>query len=259
MRIVCFVFLSNHFHLLVLPTSAHQLATFMAYLLSNVAREVGRSHDWRDRFWARRYQAIVVSDEAGAQVDRLRYLLSHGAKEALVAAPADWPGPHCIDALLTGAPLRGTWVDRTAWFVARRMDLDVSARDFASKETIDLTPLPCWASLSIAARHLATTEILTDIEAEAKSKRQGRPPLGRDAILRQDPHQRPTRCERSPAPSVHAVTVAARRAFSAAYRRFVSAFRRAAARLRAGVRDVEFPAGSFPPRLPFVWGGSVRL
>jgi hypothetical protein len=36
------------------------------------------------------------------------------------------------------------------------------------------------------------------------------------------------------------------------YAEFVSAFRAAAEALRQGRRDVAFPAGSFPPALPFV-------
>jgi hypothetical protein len=36
------------------------------------------------------------------------------------------------------------------------------------------------------------------------------------------------------------------------YAEFVSAFRAAADALRQGRRDVPFPAGSFPPALPFV-------
>ncbi|MFL6236966.1 MAG: hypothetical protein ACJ76N_27805 [Thermoanaerobaculia bacterium] len=39
-----------------------------------------------------------------------------------------------------------------------------------------------------------------------------------------------------------------------AYALFVAAYRDAAEKLRAGVRNVVFPAGSFPPALPFASG-----
>src|SRR5690242_7802871 len=45
------------------------------------ACEAGRLVDWREKFWSRRYRAIVVSGEEGAQRERLKYVLSHGAKE----------------------------------------------------------------------------------------------------------------------------------------------------------------------------------
>lgn len=39
-----------------------------------------------------------------------------------------------------------------------------------------------------------------------------------------------------------------------AYALFVAAYRAAAEKLRAGIRDVAFPIGSFPPALPFMGG-----
>jgi len=93
-----------------------------------------------------------------------------------------------------------------------------------------------------------------EIDAEAARARQqsGAHVLGVKAILAQDPQARPTSIARSPAPLVHAATKAARRMFYVIYAEFVSAFRAAAEALRQGRRDVLFPAGSFPPALPFV-------
>ena len=56
------------------------------------------------------------------------------------------------------------------------------------------------------------------------------------------------------APLVHAASRKVRRALYEGYRAFVAAYREAADRLRAGDRAVVFPAGSFPPALPFVGG-----
>jgi len=50
----------------------------------------------------------------------------------------------------------------------------------------------------------------------------------------------------------HAASKSARQELYAAYGWFVAAFREAAEKLRAGDRTVSFPAGSFPPALPFV-------
>jgi REP element-mobilizing transposase RayT len=47
MKICACVFLSNHYHLLVVPESEHQLAEFMEFLNSNIARQLGRLHGWR--------------------------------------------------------------------------------------------------------------------------------------------------------------------------------------------------------------------
>jgi hypothetical protein len=73
---------------------AMKSARFMQYTDSNVAREVGDLVGWSGPFWARRYSAIMVSDEERAQVDRLRYILAQGVKENLVKRVLDWPGVH---------------------------------------------------------------------------------------------------------------------------------------------------------------------
>ena len=252
MRMVAFVFLSNHFHLLLLPDSPQQLAAFMTYLASNVAREVGRVRQWREKFWSRRYRAIAVSNEDAAQIARLRYVLAHGAKEGFVAKPRDWPGPHSIPALLEGAAIGGTWFDRSAEYRARRKGVECSSTDFASPEFITLTPLPCWAAWTETRRREAIADLLAAIEREAEILRAGKPPVGRKEILRQQPHEPPACSKRSHAPAFHVATQAARYALREAYRAFVSAFWRASERLRAGDRWVVFPAGSFPPALPYV-------
>ena len=87
-----FIFLSNHLHLLAWAADSEQLARFMGYFLSKLAREVSRLTGWRDKVFARRYQAIPISEEEAAQVERLLYILSNGCKEDLVERPQDWPG-----------------------------------------------------------------------------------------------------------------------------------------------------------------------
>jgi len=261
LRIHAFVFLSNHYHLLCSPTDPQQLARFMCFFNSNLAREVGRLHAWREKIWGRRYQAIPVSAELAAQVGRLKYLLSHGVKEGFVLTPADWPGVHCVDALLNGEPLRGLWFDRSAEYEARRQGLEVSPRDFASEETVALTPLPCWEHLPDALIRARIADILTQIEAEARRLRRqtGKDPLGADLLQRQNPHQEPLRSKHAPAPLVHAASKRARRALLEAYRIFVTAYRRAAERLRGGDLSAVFPDCSFPPPLPFARGDAAAV
>ncbi len=251
------VFLSNHFHLLLVVPDADRLARFMCFLNSNLAREAGRLARWRDRFWARRYQSILVSGEESAQAGRLRYLISHGCKEGLVARPQDWPGVHGVDALLTGGSLSGYWFDRTQEYAARSRGESVARLQFAAAESLMLSTLPCWRHLPPDEIRRRVAELVKEVEIEAAAERKNRRPLGVGAILRQHPHHAPTRPKRSPAPSFHASTSAVRRQLKDAYRRFVAAFREAAERLRSGDRSASFPVGSFPPSLPFVERGSA--
>ena len=70
-RCCAYIFLSNHFHLLLIVEDALQLSRFMGYVNSNLAREIGRLTKCREKIWSRRYQAILVSPEEGAQLERL--------------------------------------------------------------------------------------------------------------------------------------------------------------------------------------------
>ncbi len=255
-RICGFSFLSNHFHLLLEVDDARQLACFMGHFNSKLAREVGRLTGWRQKIFERRYQAIVVSSEEGAQTERLKYVLGHGCKEDLVDRPREWPGVHCVQALTEGKILEGLWFDRTQEYAARRRGEDFSRLQYATAEILILDPLPCWKDLTEEERRRRAAALVTTIEAEAAARRKktGVKPPGPAAILTQDPHRKPERSKRSPAPAFHAASQAVRRELRDLYALFVAAYREAAEKLRAGNRDAHFPAGSFPPALPFMGG-----
>jgi len=93
----------------------------------------------------RRYDLTVVTQEEKAQVERLRYILGQGVEDNLVEHVRDWPGVHCADALLDGTPLEGNWFDRTKEYAARNQGKHFDPLDFATTETVELTPIPCWA------------------------------------------------------------------------------------------------------------------
>jgi REP element-mobilizing transposase RayT len=254
--ICAFAFASNHFHLLLRVESTRQLALFMGHFNSNLAREAGRLVHWREKFWGRRYQAIPISEEEAAQVERLRYVLAHGCKEGLVERLRDWPGVSTVRALLEGEPLEGLWFDRTQEHIARRRGIAFERLRYATAYTVHLEPLPCWAHLSAEEYRGRIAEVVADIEGQAALQRQlyGLPAKGADAILAQEPQAAPETLKKSPAPLFHAASRKIRRELYDAYRHFLVAFRDAAARLRAGDPEVVFPAGSFPPAAPWVAG-----
>jgi hypothetical protein len=130
-----------------------------------------------------------------------------------------WPGVHSVRALLDGEPLAEHWFSRTQEYAARRRGEAFDPLQYATRETLVLYLLPCW-------KHLPSEQYRERVSSLAKS----------------------------PAPSVHAASKAARLALYEAYAWFVAAYRTAAEKLRGGDRTVCFPAGSFPPALPFVPG-----
>jgi transposase IS200 family protein len=140
--IVAATCLSGHYHLLLVVDCAKDLTAFMRHFNSNLAREIGRVVKWRDKFWSRRYRAIVVSDEEAAQVERLQYVLSQGVKEGLVEKAGQWPGVHCLKALLEGVPLVGQWFDRTREYAAQQRNENFKRLDCATSYQVQLSPLP---------------------------------------------------------------------------------------------------------------------
>ena len=246
--------LSNHFHLLLIVDDAQEVADFMRDLQSQTAREVNRLTDWRGPVFEHRYDMTVVTNEEGAQVERLKYVLAQGVKENLVERVCQWPGVHSAEALMHGTPLEGHWIDRTRESAARQRGEELRREDYVFAESVVLSPIPCWAHLPADRYRERVKNLVEEAEAEATLARKhtGARVLGVKAILALDPQARPISVARSPAPLVHAATKAARKLFYVIYAEFVSAFRAAAEALRQGRRDVPFPIGSFPPRLPFV-------
>ena len=63
LRVVACVFLSNHFHLLLLPHAEKQLADFMRFVKTNLSKQLGRIHGWSGPMLKRRYQARKTANE----------------------------------------------------------------------------------------------------------------------------------------------------------------------------------------------------
>jgi REP element-mobilizing transposase RayT len=247
-----FVFAWNHVHLLVSVPDAHALASFMNHLSSNVAREAGRLHDWKDKVWSRRYRSIVVIDEE-SQLSRLRYIMSHGVKERWVDRPADWPGASSISTLTDGVVLTGLWIDRGRESRASRRKGPLDPATYQTRYHVPIAPLPCWRDLCDEERRARCRDLAAQIEndhAEA-GRSPARPALGAAQVLATDPHSLPEVLKRSPAPMVHAATIGRRIEFIGRYRSFQERFYVASDEMSRTPTRVAFPACSFPSRPPF--------
>lgn len=148
------------------------------------------------------------------------------------------------------------WSRRYQEYLARRRGENFGTYQYATRETLELAPLPCWKHLTPERRQQMAAAMASEIEAEAAARREstGVQALGPAAILAQSPESCPLKTKRSPAPAVHAASRAVRRELRNAYFLFVAAYRPAAEKLKAGQRDPTFPMGCFPPPLPFVGG-----
>ena len=269
-RLIAFVFLSNHYHMLISADDARQLAQFLGFVNGNIAREVNRFHDRTGHVWGRRFRAIPVSDEEAAQVGRLRYLLAHGVKEGIVRRVRDWTGASSARALLGEDELAGTWYDRAAAYAAGRRKTNAhEPREFATRCAIALAPLPCWQHLSADQYRARVAALVADIDSDGADGTRcdathdlapaevPRLKVDVDALPDRpdrhgDPPERPKHIKRSPAPRVHAASKEVRDQMCEALRELRQAYAEASLRFRSGEYDVAFPAGTFRPAGGFV-------
>ncbi len=247
-------FASSHFHLHLQAPSVKIQADFMAHFTRKLSFEAGILYDWETKTFPDRYHSSEVSQEPEAQIQRLVYHLKHGAKEGLVSSPLYWPGVNFVDALITGEPLKGVWIDRSGYYRASRRDENVTLEDFTEHLELPIAPLPCWAHLSQESRRDLVLDIIREIEENtaASHAMNGTAPLGAEAVLNGDPHYYPAKLKKSPQPLFHAICKKVRQEMRQAFSLILAAYCEASKRLRAGERNAEFPENSFPPGLPFV-------
>ncbi len=217
------------------------LSGFMTFVMSNIAREVGRLHDWQGKLWERRYRAIPIADDASL-IGRMRYVFENGCKEGLVSHPAKWSGLNAVDALTSGRSIKGIWVNRTALCLARRgaKKDEINEEAFTEHLELKLDPLPLWRDMSERERHQAAAELVAHAASSARreAKESG---IIQEKVIHEDPHHRPPKMKKGIAPLCHAASKSVADAFREGYRAFVDAYRAAAKKLAARLPRLGFP------------------
>ncbi len=161
------VFVSNHWHGLLVVHEQQALSRFMAHVGCNLSKEIGRLRGWRGTLWERRYDAIVVSPEA--EWGRLKYPSSHGMKEELVEKAADWPGIHAARQLVRGEQLEGYWFNRSKEWAARNRRQEYGTYDFATRYSIHFAQLPSLRHLTPEEYQGKISDLIREIEEKARA------------------------------------------------------------------------------------------
>lgn len=250
-----FVFLSNHYHLLVSVPNGAELSRFMQFINGNIARKLNIINERDGAVWERRFRSIPVAPDETTQVWRLRYLLAHGTKENLVGRPEDWPGASSLRWLCHGKPIRGRWQSLTELYHARRRKGYVGKpNDFVTVYELKLTVLPCWKSKPESAWRRLVRNIIKELQTEADERGEAtrRRPLGVAAVLATDPFARVLRSKHGRAPSVLALDREIGRAMRARLAVLELSWREAAAAAMELLASREASAALTPP---MVWSG----
>jgi REP element-mobilizing transposase RayT len=238
-----FCVMSNHYHLLVTDPHA-KLPAFVQYLDALVARAVNASLGRWEGFWASGTSFSAVSNTSSFDVVRkAAYVLANPVVAGLVQHGREWPG------LRTGAEQLGA-----VTLTARR-----PAGFFRAKGTtpesleLELTVPPGFTSAQEFRDAVSQEVRALEDETRRAFSADGRRFLGRAKVLAQDPLVRPAGAEprRKMSPRIAALDAVERIDAIARLKRFVREYREALAKLRAGIRDIGFPAGTYRLRVEF--------
>ncbi|MHC4925509.1 MAG: transposase [Planctomycetota bacterium] len=239
--VIAVTVLPHEIRIYVWAHDAQELRDFTQFFDGNISKVIGELPDVRQRggsFWRDRYRDIRVSDATADQVAAFREILAAPCTEGYVDHPAEWPGVHCVDALTQGkAQLRGVWYGKGG----QREDV-----------TVRLSPLPCWASLSVAQRRGMTRRIVGEIHKSTlqRRKKTGRASCGAAAVMALVPQEGPADVPTWETPAFFSLDKGTLDSMRNAYLTVVEGFRRAADALPLVDLVIPFPAGTFPPPVP---------
>jgi REP element-mobilizing transposase RayT len=245
-----FIFLSNHFHLLVNDTQG-TLAAFMWYFQGNVAKAVNNELGRKGRFWSREYDDVIVDGDA-ALIDRYAYTMGNAVKAGLVDKSEEWLGWNSLKGVLSDGRYCFEMLNRTKLHNATRRGQKVDSSKFIEKWEFELTPPPFLEGKSWAEKNHFIEELMESVETQYRSMRNNKPSLGAKNILNQHHTDRPKSPAFRPRIKVFCLDKKQRierlegyRNFVGSYREIFDGFRKAAS--KRCCPTIEWPIGSYPP------------
>ncbi len=250
-EIVAFVFMANHFHLIVRVRGA-RLAEVMRDFKSGLAKEMNKILGRRGTFWMERYDDDALLDDA-AVATKLHYLHANPLRAGLVERIEDFPGVSSWEAHAKGLDaLTETYFDEAAW---REAGGDEGAREaFTRTATVKIGRPPSWDGMSARERRRATNACVAEMRAEERSmaaerERARRTVPSTSSMVTRDPRSRPKHPKRAPKRKWASGTPEQIAAFREAYREMFVVYRAASLRFRETGILGPFPAGTYPPRI----------
>ena len=245
-----YVFLSNHFHLLLSAKTSRDLAEFMCFFKGNLARELARIHDWHGTLWQKRYSSEEILDEAGLK-EVFKYLTKNSVKEGLVDHPRQWKGLHGYHQLVMKKSVSGPWVDRTGYYWAKQRREEVTLDDFTTECEIKLTPPPFWSDLTKSEYQDLCRKLSAEAIRDALKERKTTQAMGMKKVLRERICK--TRLTKGGTrPLCRTKCIKALKAYQKLYFEFKARFQEVSADLRQAIHlgletaSICFPEGGVP-------------
>ena len=233
-----FTVLSNHYHAVVTDPYG-RIPEFEAHLNKLVGKCVNAHLGRWESLWSpEKFSAVPLEDPEDV-MDKLLYCLANPVEAALVESSRQWPG-------LTS----GTDDYKKAQKLVRRPEVFFrSDGDMPKSIRPDVAVPPQFSDLTPAQFSTKLAKALRAREQEilARHAAEGRPILGREAVLAQDPFDRPQGFEPRGGLNPRVAGRDKWRRIEAIKRlkAFLEAYRQAWEQFKAGLKDVVFPAGTY--------------
>lgn len=258
------VFMSNHFHLIV-KAPQKNISAFMRDVqrtISSRIKELESHEDWDTSVFPKRFKAEKILDDAALK-EKILYVAMNPVEAGLVPHPEKWPGVSSWRARCSGEAMEGAYLSKGRLSQLRRRAErpdEVGIERAMLEYEVEVTNPPAKKGMSVAE---FGEEIAREVEARcadvARRRRQEgkRAFLGAERVRRLDPLSKPDAPAHSPHPLCHTSDPAKREAYRAFYARVESTYEQQGKRWRAKKVPVRFPAGTFPPGWARVTDGTA--
>lgn len=246
-KVYGFVFMGNHFHLLI-SAPLGNLHAFMQDFEAWLVKKIHHYRGIKGTIFPERYSPVPLLDDAVA-LDKLIYTLANPVAAGLVETPEQYPGASSLDHHFSGEPVRGRWVDRGRFNRNRRRNKNYDEEQCATYHEFKLSPLPQMVDWSHDRRAQALKSKLDNRCASLRDTRHGKPYLGVAMLRAIDPFSRPETSKTSPCPVCLATDARQEDLYREQLGRAISAFKLAMRRTRSAgkTESIPYPPGTIPP------------
>lgn len=246
--IICFCFMSNHFHLII-RLDELELSEFMREFQGELARRTNDLRGQSGSFYQGRFNKEPILD-AESVWDKIAYTLCNPIEARLVRDFDRWPGISSWDAHGSDGRVVGQFLNKSQKKRYERRGIKKPKKKALSSYSFQLGAPPglegeSYETVGRKIREYAKKRRTEILERHSRTLKGRISFLGPRGVLSLDPSDRPKNPAKSPQPACHTVDPNRRAEYKKMRKRVTSAYRRATEKLRAG-KPARFPAGTIP-------------
>ena len=245
---------SNHIHIVFSVTESQMdnVVSFFRQVFSTIARKVNLHWDREGHVFGGRSRAhSCLDDDVAAQ--KVLYAMTNPAKDNLIDKTARSPFFTTYHHQAKGAPLKYWYIDFNAYNTAgANRKKSHRLKDYLCWVEWETTPLPAHQAMTPSQRQTWFRKQVRAYDEKFGEKRQqdGHTVLGFEKLKATNPRNKPANPKKSgKSPLCHCSDKSHAKEFRKQWKAFLNQYIPASADYRNGMRDREFPVGSYKPPL----------